>query len=584
MPALVGSLVPGHDAVINFAAETHVDRSISGAAPFVATNVAGVQVLLQACLEAGTGPVVQVSTDEVYGSVASGSWTEQAPLAPSSPYSAAKAGGDLMAGAYARTHGLDVRITRCCNNYGPYQYPEKVIPLFVTSLLDGQRVPLYGDGGNVRGWIHVDDHCRGIQLVLERGRPGQAYHINGDAELTNTELTAALLECCGAGWDMVTRVPDRKGHDRRYSLDDARLRAHGIRAAGPVRPGPGGHGALVRGQPRLVGTAHTAGRGRRRGRIRAAAVTRWLVTGAGGMLGTDLVAALTGRGEPVTGLDRAGLDVTDAAAVADAVTRGQPEVVINCAAWTGVDAAEAAGEQALAVNAGGAANLAAACAAAGARLVQVSTDYVFAGDAARPYAEDDVPAPRTAYGRTKLAGEQAVLDRLPGAGYVVRTAWLYGAYGPSFVATMITLEDQRPAVDVVDDQHGQPTWTADVAGQIIALVRAGAPPGIYHATSSGQTTWFGLAREVFRLLGADPARVRPIPGSALPRPAPRPAYSVLGHDAWARLAVPRSASGAPPCIAPSPTSSPPSGPPRRRPDNRPDTGFRASAPWRSLPR
>ncbi len=267
-------------------------------------------------------------------------------------------------------------------------------------------------------------------------------------------------------------------------------------------------------------------------------MTRWLVTGAGGMLGTDLVAALTGRGEPVTGLDRAGLDVTDAAAVADAVTRGQPEVVINCAAWTGVDAAETAGEQALAVNAGGAANLAAACAAAGARLVQVSTDYVFAGDAARPYAEDDVPAPRTAYGRTKLAGEQAVLDRLPGAGYVVRTAWLYGAYGPSFVATMITLEDQRPAVDVVDDQHGQPTWTADVAGQIIALVRAGAPPGIYHATSSGQTTWFGLAREVFRLLGADPARVRPIPGSALPRPAPRPAYSVLGHDAWARLAVP----------------------------------------------
>ena len=197
--ALVSSLVPGHDAVINFAAETHVDRSIYGAAPFVATNVAGVQVLLQACLDAGVGPVVQVSTDEVYGSVASGSWTEQAPLQPNSPYSAAKAGGDLLARAYAHTHGLDVRITRCCNNYGPYQYPEKVIPLFVTNLLDGQQVPLYGDGGNVRGWIHVDDHCRGIQLVLEHGQPGEMYHINGDAELTNLELTAALLECCGAG-------------------------------------------------------------------------------------------------------------------------------------------------------------------------------------------------------------------------------------------------------------------------------------------------------------------------------------------------------------------------------------------------
>lgn len=234
---LVRSLVPGHDAVINFAAETHVDRSISGAAPFVATNVAGVQVLMQACLEAGVGPVIQVSTDEVYGSVASGSWTEQAPLQPNSPYAAAKAGGDLMAMAYARTHELDVRITRCCNNYGPYQYPEKVIPLFVTNLLDGQPVPLYGDGGNVRGWIHVADHCRGIQLVLEHGSPGNTYHINGDVELTNVELTAALLECCGAGWDLVTRVADRKGHDRRYSLDDSVLRAMGYAPRVPFRSG-----------------------------------------------------------------------------------------------------------------------------------------------------------------------------------------------------------------------------------------------------------------------------------------------------------------------------------------------------------
>ena len=267
-------------------------------------------------------------------------------------------------------------------------------------------------------------------------------------------------------------------------------------------------------------------------------MTRWLVTGAGGMLGTDLVAALTSRGAPVTGLDRASLDVTDAGAVTDAIARGRPDVVVNCAAWTAVDDAEASEEQALAVNASGAANLAAGCAASGARLVQVSTDYVFAGDAGRPYAEDDVPAPRTAYGRTKLAGERAVLDRLPGAGYIVRTAWLYGAHGPSFTGTMIRLESERPTVDVVDDQHGQPTWTVDVARQIIALARSTAAPGIYHATSSGQTTWFGLAREIFGLLGADPARVRPIPSSALPRPAPRPACSVLGHSAWAGTGVP----------------------------------------------
>jgi dTDP-glucose 4,6-dehydratase len=225
--SLLKSLLPGHDSVINFAAETHVDRSIAGAAEFAATNMAGVQILMEACLEAKVPRVLQVSTDEVYGSVTSGSWTEDTPLAPNSPYSAAKAGGDLMAQAYARTHGLNVSVTRCCNNYGPYQYPEKVIPLFLTNLMDNRPVPLYGDGANVRGWIHVDDHCRGIQLVLERGRRGEIYHVNGDVELTNRELTAAILAACGADWDMVTMVEDRKGHDRRYSLDDSLLRAAG---------------------------------------------------------------------------------------------------------------------------------------------------------------------------------------------------------------------------------------------------------------------------------------------------------------------------------------------------------------------
>jgi dTDP-glucose 4,6-dehydratase len=225
--SLLRSILPGHDAVINFAAETHVDRSIAGAADFAATNMVGVQVLLEACLNAKVSRVVQVSTDEVYGSITSGSWTEDTPLAPNSPYAAAKAGGDLMVRAYARTHGLHVSITRCCNNYGPYQYPEKVIPLFVTNLLEDQQVPLYGDGENVRGWIHVDDHCRGIQLVLERGEPGGIYHINGDVELTNRELTAAILDACGTDWSMVAMVKDRKGHDRRYSLDDSLLRMAG---------------------------------------------------------------------------------------------------------------------------------------------------------------------------------------------------------------------------------------------------------------------------------------------------------------------------------------------------------------------
>ena len=225
--ALLASVVPGHDVVVNFAAETHLDRSIDGASGMVAANVAGVQMLLQACLDAKVPRVVQVSTDEVYGSVASGSRAEDARLEPGSPYSAAKAGGDLIAAAYARAHGLNVSITRCCTNYGPYQHPEKVIPLFVTNLLGGLKVPLSGDSLSVRGWVHVDDHCRGIQLVVEKGQPGRVYHINGDVELSGVELTQALLDCCGADWDRVVRAGDRTGHDRRYSLDDSVLRGMG---------------------------------------------------------------------------------------------------------------------------------------------------------------------------------------------------------------------------------------------------------------------------------------------------------------------------------------------------------------------
>jgi len=235
--ALLARVLPGHDAVLNFAAETHVDRSIAGAAEFVTTNVTGVQVLLDACRDAGVPRIVHVSTDEVYGSIADGSWTEAAPLDPNSPYAAAKAGGDLIALAYARTHGVNVSVTRSCNNYGPYQYPEKVIPLFATNLLDGHPVPLYGDGGNVRGWLHVDDHCRAVQLVLERGAAGRVYHVDGGTELSNRQLTSAILEACGATWADVVPVADRKGHDRRYSLDDSLLRSMGFAPRVPFADG-----------------------------------------------------------------------------------------------------------------------------------------------------------------------------------------------------------------------------------------------------------------------------------------------------------------------------------------------------------
>jgi dTDP-4-dehydrorhamnose reductase len=273
----------------------------------------------------------------------------------------------------------------------------------------------------------------------------------------------------------------------------------------------------------------------------SAARRRWLVTGAGGMLGRDLVSALSAEqvtdlsGDEVTALARKDLDVTDASAVAAAVPGH--DVVVNCAAWTDVDGAETHEQEATRVNGLGPQLLAAACAASGARLVQVSTDYVFDGAATTPYAEDAALAPRSAYGRSKAAGEAAVRGLLPDASYVVRTAWLYGEHGGSFVRTMAGLEATRETVDVVDDQRGQPTWTGDVAAAIVALVRAAAPAGTYHATSSGETTWCGLARAVFEELGADPSRVRPTTTDRFPRPAPRPAYSVLGHDAWHRAGL-----------------------------------------------
>jgi dTDP-glucose 4,6-dehydratase len=221
--ALVDEVVRDHDVIVHFAAESHVDRSIDGAGVFVTTNVLGTQTLLDAALRHGTGRFVHVSTDEVYGSIESGSWTEDWPLAPNSPYSASKAGSDLLALSYHRTHGMDVVVTRCSNNYGHFQFPEKVIPLFVTNLLDGGTVPLYGDGGNIRDWLHVHDHCVGIALVQDKGRAGEVYHIGGGTELTNKELTGRLLDACGASWDQVVPVVDRKGHDRRYSLSIAKI-------------------------------------------------------------------------------------------------------------------------------------------------------------------------------------------------------------------------------------------------------------------------------------------------------------------------------------------------------------------------
>jgi dTDP-4-dehydrorhamnose reductase len=261
---------------------------------------------------------------------------------------------------------------------------------------------------------------------------------------------------------------------------------------------------------------------------------RYLIAGASGMLGHDLQDAL--RGRDVTALSRAELDVTDRDAVIRAVAGH--DVVFNASAYTKVDDAETHEDLAFAVNAVGTENLAIAAREAGARLVTISTDYVFQGHATTPYAEDAPRDPLNAYGRTKAAGEERALAAHPDGTFVVRTAWLYGSHGPNFAKTMLRLAASHDTVTVVDDQRGQPTWTADLAEQLVRLVDADAPSGIYHGTASGETTWFGFARAVFEQAGLDPEQVQPTTSAEFVRPAARPAYSVLGHDAWAAAGLP----------------------------------------------
>jgi dTDP-glucose 4,6-dehydratase len=222
--SLVDRLMGEAEIVVHFAAESHVDRSIQNPHQFVETNVLGTHVLLKSALENNVKTFIHVSTDEVYGSISEGSWPETHPINPNSPYSASKASSDLLAISYFRTYGMDVRVTRCSNNYGPHQYPEKLIPLFITNLIEGKKVPLYGSGLNIRDWLHVDDHCLGIELVIANGKAGEIYNIGGGTELTNLELTNKVLEKMGKGIESIVRVDDRKGHDLRYSVDISKSR------------------------------------------------------------------------------------------------------------------------------------------------------------------------------------------------------------------------------------------------------------------------------------------------------------------------------------------------------------------------
>lgn len=256
-------------------------------------------------------------------------------------------------------------------------------------------------------------------------------------------------------------------------------------------------------------------------------MTKWVILGANGMLGQEISNLLVD--EDCVALNRSECDVTSLENLEDAVQTA--DIVVNCAAYTAVDDAESHEDKAFAINAIGAGNIAKICSKINAKLIHISTDYVFSGESRSPYSENSVTGPKTAYGRTKLAGEKAVQEIYSDGSYIVRTAWLYGQYGPNFVKTMIQLEKEKETISVVADQIGQPTWTFNLAEKLIELARTNARPGIYHGTSSGQTSWFGFTQKIFQLIGADPKRVIPVTSAEFIRPAPRPANSVLGHQA-----------------------------------------------------
>ncbi len=419
---VVSQLAGEVECIVNFAAETHVDRSILDPSGFIRTDVLGTHELLEAARNAGHARFLQVSTDEVYGDVEAPTRSvETDPIRPRSPYSASKASGDLLCFAYHATYGLPVLVTRGSNTYGPYQYPEKIVPLFITQALDHQPLPIYGDGSAVRDYLHVDDHARGIATVLARGVVGEAYNLGrGQEPMSGMKVAETVLGLTGGSAASIQPVLDRPGHDRRYALDSQKAQGLGWRPEvdfeeGIARTvkwyeehrdwwGPIKSGEFLDFYRRNYHPWSQPPRPPPEGAIRL----RILLLGAGGQLGRELTRSLVGAGHDVTALDRSTLDITDVKAVRAALEPPGYQRVVNCAAYTKVDQAEIRARTGLRHQPRRGQNLALACAEVEIALCHVSTDFVFTQeprDPPRPWAEDDVPEPRGVYAESKRAGE-----------------------------------------------------------------------------------------------------------------------------------------------------------------------------------
>ena len=561
------------DTVVHFAAESHVDRSITGPAEFIRTNIKGTFILLEAARRAwiddasfdvNQARFLHVSTDEVYGSLGeTGFFTEETPYDPRSPYSASKASSDHLVSAYFHTYGLPVLITNCSNNYGPYQFPEKLIPLMIHNALKGRDLPVYGDGGNVRDWLYVHDHCTAILKVLEGGRPGQTYNIGGNTEKRNIEVVqticdlldekAGLLSPEKTRRSLIRFVVDRPGHDRRYAIDAGKLKAElGWQPSTTFEEGirrtidwylnnPGWTASVIDGSYREYYAKQYGEAEPRTARLKVA------LAGSKGML-ARMILQNRPDGWEIHSFDLPEFDITDHDRVLATFREIKPDIILNCAAFTNVDGCESDAETAMRINGDGPGCLARAAIELDALLVHISTDYVFDGSKQTPYNEEDSPAPRSVYGRSKLAGETAIISSGLRRYFIVRTSWLYGSGGKNFVESILSLAAEREELRIVADQTGSPTYTGDLAAAIFNLVGLAMDPfrsangdlyGVYHFSNEGTCTWYDFAVEILKKARSRnlPLRVKkviPIATKDYPLPAERPARSILNKDKYRR--------------------------------------------------
>lgn len=548
------------DAVMHLAAESHVDRSIAGSADFIQTNIVGTHVLLETARRywEGLAPdrhaafrFLHVSTDEVYGTLgAEGLFAETTSYSPNSPYSASKASADHLVNAWHRTYGLPVLITNSSNNYGPFHFPEKLIPLVILNALEGKPLPVYGKGDNVRDWLYVEDHARALALVLREGRPGEKYNVGGRNERTNLEVVRAICDGLddlvpsseiGRRRGLITFVADRPGHDKRYAIDAGKLEKElGWRAKETFESGLrktiewylANEDWWRPLREKVYGGERLGLLPARQMRAGGAAGRPVLVIGKTGQVARTLDAKGF-DGVPHIALGRESIDLSSPDMLVEAFAVHRPCLVVNAAAYTAVDRAESERDLAYAVNRDGPARLAELCAAAGIPLIHISTDYVFDGSKPFPYVEEDQTAPLGVYGASKAEGEAAVRAKLA-QHVILRTSWVYGTTGSNFVKTMLRLGEQRDELAVVNDQIGAPTAADDIAVAIAQIARhlldGTGEFGTFHMTSGGETSWYGFAKEIFAQAAASGRKVpmlRSIPTVDYPTPARRPANSRL---------------------------------------------------------